>query len=191
VPPRWILLSVRLSPTPPCISPPNPSYRGMARLLGRPPAVGDSSEPDGSMEAQVSSSSLSPPPLASPKLGGRSRGATLRLRPPKWLASRGATLHLRPPRWADCSDLLDGVARGHGQPLHGGRRQRRPPSQAASAAPAGASPDSTSRGRDSCAATMMAPDSKDLQHQSKAFYKLTDHIEDLQLDSSQVQSISG
>ncbi|PVH47942.1 hypothetical protein PAHAL_4G194000 [Panicum hallii] len=48
-----------------------------------------------------------------------------------------------------------------------------------------------SRGRDSCAATMMAPDSKDMQHQSKAFYKLTDHIEDLQLDSSQVQSISG
>jgi hypothetical protein len=38
---------------------------------------------------------------------------------------------------------------------------------------------------------MMAPDSKDMQHQSKAFYKLTDHIEDLQLDSSQVQSISG
>ncbi|RLM58285.1 KH domain-containing protein [Panicum miliaceum] len=82
------------------------------------------------MEVQVSSSSLSPPPLASPELGGRSRGATLRL---------------RPPRWADCSDLLDGVARGHGHPLHGGRRWRRPPRQAASAA-AGASPVAASRG---------------------------------------------
>jgi hypothetical protein len=34
------------------------------------------------------------------------------------------------------------------------------------------------------------PDSKDLQQQSKALDKLTDHVEDRQLDSSRVQSVS-
>ena len=33
------------------------------------------------------------------------------------------------------------------------------------------------------------PDSKDLQQQSKALDKLTDHVEDRQLDSSRVQSV--
>lgn len=33
-------------------------------------------------------------------------------------------------------------------------------------------------------------DSKDLQQQSKALDKLTDHVEDRQLDSSRVQSVS-
>lgn len=33
-------------------------------------------------------------------------------------------------------------------------------------------------------------DSKDLQQQSKAFDKLTDHVEDRQLDSSRVQTVS-
>uniref|UniRef100_A0A453MCA9 Uncharacterized protein n=1 Tax=Aegilops tauschii subsp. strangulata TaxID=200361 RepID=A0A453MCA9_AEGTS len=32
-------------------------------------------------------------------------------------------------------------------------------------------------------------DSKDLQQQSKALDKLTDHVEDRQLDSSRVQSV--
>ena len=34
-----------------------------------------------------------------------------------------------------------------------------------------------------------AADSKDLQQQSKALDKLTDHVEDRQLDSSRVQSV--
>ena len=34
-----------------------------------------------------------------------------------------------------------------------------------------------------------AVDSKDLQQQSKALDKLTDHVEDRQLDSSRVQSV--
>lgn len=34
-------------------------------------------------------------------------------------------------------------------------------------------------------------DSKDLQQQSKAFDKLTDRVEDRQLDSSRVQSVCG
>jgi len=35
----------------------------------------------------------------------------------------------------------------------------------------------------------IAVDSKDLQQQSKAFDKLTDRVEDRQLDSSRVQSV--
>uniref|UniRef100_A0ACD5X694 Uncharacterized protein n=2 Tax=Avena sativa TaxID=4498 RepID=A0ACD5X694_AVESA len=38
------------------------------------------------------------------------------------------------------------------------------------------------------AAGEAGPDSKDLQQQSKALDKLTDHVEDRQLDSSRVQS---
>uniref|UniRef100_M1A048 Huntingtin interacting protein K n=1 Tax=Solanum tuberosum TaxID=4113 RepID=M1A048_SOLTU len=35
----------------------------------------------------------------------------------------------------------------------------------------------------------MVVDSKDLQQQSKALDKLTDHVEDRQLDSSRVQTV--
>lgn len=44
-------------------------------------------------------------------------------------------------------------------------------------------------GGDGAAATA-AVDSKDLQQQSKALDKLTDRVEDRQLDSSRVQSVS-
>jgi hypothetical protein len=137
----------------------------------------------------VSSSSLSPSPLASPELGGRSRG-------PRSASGLPGGRHRMGPRSA--SDLPGGrtartsstASRGATcHPLHGTRGRHRPPRQAASAAPAGASPVAASCGRDSYAATTTAPDSKDLHQQSKALDKLTDHVEDLQLDSSQVQSI--
>ena len=51
--------------------------------------------------------------------------------------------------------------------------------KAAAAAPAGGA----------AAEGEAAADSKDLQQQSKALDKLTDHVEDRQLDSSRVQSV--
>jgi len=45
------------------------------------------------------------------------------------------------------------------------------------------------RRRDSCTAATTASDSKDMQQQSKALNNLTYHVEDRQLDSSQVQSV--